>query len=311
MRDTFGREIRYLRLSITTRCNLDCVYCGKAACEKRATELSPDELGRIARAFAACGIERVRITGGEPLVRADVCEIVRVVRQNGDFSRVSLTTNGVLLADCAEKLAQAGLTDVNVSLDSTDHHVYRKLTGSDALRRVLDGIDSARDAGLSPIKINAVLMRGVNDDGAEALVDLARREPIDVRFIELMPFADPAETARLRVTGEELLSRFPFLEPVGALEGTARYYKAPGFAGRVGLISPVTRKFCADCDRIRVLSDGCVKPCLGFDETFDLKPWLSDPAALEQAARDAILRKPAGHDFTAHAPRPGLNNTGG
>ena len=310
MRDAFGREIRYLRVSITTRCNLRCVYCGKETCEKRDEELTPEALEKIVRAFARTGVERVRVTGGEPLVRPDVCEIVRRVADAGGFSRVSLTTNGVLLGQYAKELKDAGLTDVNVSLDSTDENVYRLLTGTDALGRVLDGIAEAEKAGL-PVKINAGLMRGVNDDGAGALIELARTRRIDVRFIELMPFSDPEETKKVRVTGDELLARFQLLGKAGPLEGTARYCEAPGFAGRVGLISPVTRRFCASCDRVRLLSDGSVKPCLGFDETYDLKPYLDDPERLERAVREAVLPKPAGHDFENKAPQPGLNNTGG
>ncbi len=311
MKDDFGREISYLRVSVTQRCNLNCVYCGKTDCAKKETELSPETFYVIAKAFAACGIKKIRITGGEPLVRGDICEIVRLFRGLPEIGTLSLTTNGVYLAQYAARLKEAGLDSVNISLDSTDEGVYRHLTGADALRRVLEGVDAARAAGLSPVRINAVLMRGVNDDGAGALIDLARRLPIDVRFIELMPFSAEGEDPLLRITGEEILRRFPFLEPAESGGGTAEYYTAEGFAGRVGLISPVTRKFCGDCSRIRLLSDGRVKPCLGYDTTYDLKPYLGDEERLREEIGKIIRKKPAGHSFDTQSGPRGLNRTGG
>ncbi|MBQ6018741.1 MAG: GTP 3',8-cyclase MoaA [Clostridia bacterium] len=311
MKDDFGREISYLRVSVTQRCNLNCVYCGKTDCEKKETELSPDVFRILAGAFAACGIKKIRVTGGEPLVRGDICEIIRLMRGLPGIETVSLTTNGVYLKQYAAALKDAGLDSVNISLDSTDEGVYRHLTGADALRRVLEGIDAARNAGLSPVKLNAVLMRGVNDDGAEALIDLARKQPIDVRFIELMPFSEQGENAALRITGEEILRRFPFLKPSDADGGTAEYYTGEGFAGRVGLISPVTRKFCDGCNRIRLLSDGRVKPCLGYDTTYDLMPYLGDEARLPEEIKKIIRKKPAGHSFDTRSGGRGLNRTGG
>ena len=204
------------------------------------------------------------------------------------------------------------MDSVNVSLDSADEGVYRHLTGADALSKVLEGIAAAGDAGLSPIKINAVLMKGVNADGAGDLIDLARTQALDVRFIELMPFSDPGEDARLRVTGEEILQNFPFLTPTGETEGTAVYYAGEGFMGRVGLISPVSQKFCNGCNRIRLLSDGKLRPCLGYDTAFDLKPYLDDEKKLAEAVKKAILAKPAGHNFArSGGPEHGLNKTGG
>ena len=310
MRDAFGREIRYLRVSITTRCNLRCVYCGKESCEKRDEELTPEALEKIVRAFARTGVERVRVTGGEPLVRPDVCEIVRRVAGAGGFSRVSLTTNGVLLGQYAKELKDAGLTDVNVSLDSTDENVYRLLTGTDALGRVLDGIAEAEKAGL-PVKINAVLMRGVNDDGAGALIELARTRRIDVRFIELMPFSDAGEDKARVVTNDELRKRFSFLRPLGVRDGTAELYTADGFRGRVGFISPISHRFCHACNRMRLLSDGRVKLCLGDETTVDLRPLVGKREELLRAVRSCIRNKPAGHRFGEQAQPHGLNRTGG
>jgi cyclic pyranopterin phosphate synthase len=312
MLDAFGREITYLRVSVTERCNLNCVYCGKEECAKRDAELTPGQIEKIVRAAAACGVTKVRLTGGEPLVRDDICEIAERIRGIPGVKTLSLTTNGVYLRKYAAALKAAGVDSVNVSLDSADGSTYRHLTGADVLHKVLDGIDAARAAGLSPIKINAVLMKGVNADGAGKLIDLARTEALDVRFIELMPFSDPGEDKNLRVTGEEILRDFPFLKPTGETEGTAVYYAAPGFSGRVGLISPVSKKFCKSCNRIRLLSDGFIRPCLGYDTAFDLKPYLDDEEKLLEAVQKAILAKPAGHDFTgAGGDLHAMNKIGG
>ena len=311
MKDRFGREISYLRVSVTQRCNLNCVYCGKEDCEKKETELSPAVIEELVRAFAACGIRKVRVTGGEPLVRGDLCEILGKLRAIDGVETLALTTNGVYLAQYAEQLKQAGLDSVNISLDSTDGSTYRHLTGADVLQRVFAGIDAAQAAGLSPIKVNAVLMKGVNSDGAGNLINLAKTRNIDVRFIELMPFSDAGETDALRVTGSEILQAFPFLQPIDHEEGTARYYSAPGFLGRIGLIDPISRKFCANCSRIRLLADGKVKPCLGEDAVYDLLPFLGDPHALREEAARIIQQKPAGHHFASQSVTHGLNKTGG
>ena len=312
MKDRYNREIDYLRVSVTQRCNLNCIYCGKSDCGKKQTELSLDEIARLVRAFALCGIRKVRVTGGEPLVRRDVVQIVERIAATPGIETVGLTTNGVLLEQYAAPLADAGLQSVNISLDSTDGSTYRHLTGADVLGRVLRGIDEAQKAGLSPIKLNAVLMKGVNADSAPALVRLAETNPIDVRFIELMPFAENGDADKLRVTGDELLQAFPFLQPLDTKEnGTAVYYGAPGFCGRVGLISPVSHPFCDRCSRVRLLCDGTVKPCLAFDKTYDLKPYLHDDAALTAAIGAIIMQKPAGHAFQTAPPQHGLNRTGG
>lgn len=311
MKDNFGREITYLRVSVTQRCNLNCVYCGKEDCAKKGEELSPAEIKTIVSAFAKCGINKVRITGGEPLVRGDICEIVKQIRSINGISTVALTTNGVYLKEYAKELKAAGLDSVNVSLDSTDGSTYRHLTGADVLYKVMEGIDEAEKVGLSPIKINAVLMKGVNSDGAGALINLAKERNIDLRFIELMPFSDSGEDESLIVTGEEILNEFPFLQPLNITEGTAQYYAADGFKGRVGLISPVSKKFCNDCNRIRLLSDGKVKPCLGYDTAYDVMPYINDENELFYKIRDIIAKKPAGHNFKKEKPAHGLNKIGG
>ena len=311
VKDKFGREISYLRISITQRCNLNCVYCGKEDCAKKAVELSPETYFKIAKAFAKCGIKKVRITGGEPLVRNDVAEIVKLIRSIPEIETIALTTNGVYLKKYAKALKEAGLESVNISLDSTDGSTYRHLTGADVLGKVMEGIEIAEQAGLSPIKINAVLMKGVNSDGAEALVSLAKTKKNDVRFIELMPFSDDADNSGLLVTGDEILEQFPFLEPTDSEEGVAKYYAGVDFKGRVGLISPVSHKFCDECNRIRLLCDGKVKPCLGYDDAFDIMPYINDEKELIRNIENIILKKPAGHHFENKNISHGLNRTGG
>ncbi len=311
MKDSFGREITYLRVSVTQRCNLNCVYCGKSDCAKKETELSPDTIEKLVRAFAKCGINKIRITGGEPLVRSDICEIAGRIRSVEGVETLALTTNGVYLAQYARELKSVGLDSVNISLDSTDGSTYRHLTGADVLKKVLEGIDAAERAGISPVKINAVLMKGVNSDGAGDLVNLAKDRIIDVRFIELMPFSDKGEDSSLIVTGDEILREFPFLKPVESEESTAKYYSAEGFKGRVGLISPITHKFCSSCNRIRLLSDGRVKPCLGYETAYDILQFIDDENKLLEEVKNIILKKPAGHSFGNENAGHGLNRTGG
>ena len=311
MKDSFGREISYLRISVTQRCNLNCVYCGKTDCAKKETELSPENYYKIAKAFAKSGIKKIRITGGEPLVRSDICEIVKLIRSIPEIKTLSLTTNGVYLKQYAKDLKDSGLDSVNISLDSTDTSTYRHLTGADVLKKVLDGIDEAEKVGLSPIKINAVLMKGVNDNGTERLINLANKRKIDVRFIELMPFSDEGENPSLIVTGDEILKQFPFLKPIESEEGTADYYSADGFKGRVGLINPVTHKFCDKCNRVRLLSDGKVKPCLGYDTAYDIMPFIDNEEELINKIKEIIKKKPAGHSFENKNASHGLNKTGG
>lgn len=311
MKDSFGRDITYLRVSVTERCNLNCVYCGKTDCAKKENELTAGEIAAIASAFADSGVTKIRLTGGEPLVRKDICTIAARLRALPGLRTLALTTNGVYLQQYAGPLKQAGVDSVNVSLDSTDGSVYRKLTGADVLQRVLGGIEEARRVGLTPVKINAVLMRGVNEDSADALIDLARTQAVDVRFIELMPFSDAGEDAARVVTNNALLARFPFLQPLHMRDGTAEMYTSPGFCGRVGFISPISHRFCGTCNRMRLLSDGRVKLCLGDETTVDLRPLVGQPDKLAAAVRDCIQRKPAGHRFGEQTQPHGLNRTGG
>lgn len=316
MIDSYGREINYLRVSVTKRCNLNCTYCG-AQKEKENNELTVEEIEKIVKAFARCGINKVRLTGGEPLVRSDICRIAESISRIEGIEKLALTTNGISLKRYAQPLKKAGVTAVNISLDTTDKERFRAITGYDGLDKVYEGIEECERVGLSPLRINAVLIRGQNDADAESLIDIARKKKIDVRFIELMPFSDEGDNERLVIKREEILERFPFLKPV-THKGTAfeksvaRYYEGEGFKGRIGFITPISDKFCSECNRIRLLSDGKVKVCLGSDEVIDLKPYLEDEKLLEEAVRKAILSKPMEHKFSCgYGASHGLNRIGG
>ncbi len=316
MIDGYKRKINYLRVSVTKRCNLNCTYCG-AECEKDS-ELTKEEILKFVGTFAKLGIEKVRLTGGEPLVRSDICEIAEGISKTEGIKKLALTTNGVLLAKYAERLKEAGVNAVNISLDTTDKEQYKRITGFDLLDKVYEGIDEAERVGLSPIRLNAVLIRGQNDDQTEKLISIARDRKIDVRFIELMPFSDAGDNERLVIKGEEILAEFSYLKAVednkkkGFERSVARYYTAEGFKGRIGFITPVSDKFCGECNRIRLLSDGKVKPCLGCERVFDLKAYLDDEELLVKKAKEAILAKPMEHQFSCgYGHSHGLNKIGG
>lgn len=295
MKDNYGREINYLRVSLTQRCQLNCVYCGRKPPD--TCELSPAEIEKAVGLFARCGIKKVRLTGGEPLMRSDIPEIVSRIKNIGGIEKVALTTNGIRLADNMKALASAGLDAVNVSLDSADREGYKAVTGSDRLDKVLEGISAAVGCGGMTVRINAVLMKGINDNAADGLIELAHDDPVDVRFIELMPFG--GDSSRL-VTGNEIVAARPFLKLCEKQEkgSPAVYYSADGYKGKIGFISPVSAKFCAECSRIRLLSDGSIRPCLGYPGLFVLRPYLDDEEKALEIIRNAILSKPAAHVFS-------------
>ncbi len=316
MIDSYGRKINYLRVSVTKRCNLNCSYCG-ACNEKDDTELTAQQIEKIVKAFAECGITKVRLTGGEPLVRKDICDIAERISRIDGIKKLALTTNGIRLKELAKSLKQAGVTAINISLDTTDEKQYRQLTGYDGLSRVFEGIDECEGVGLSPIRLNAVLIRGQNGSEAESLISIAKDRKIDVRFIELMPFSDEGENERLVIKGEEILRQFPFLKPVNSdktdfEKSVAKYYEADGFKGRIGFITPISDKFCSECNRIRLLSDGKVKACLGNDAVIDLMDVIDDEALLKERVKEAIFSKPMEHKFSCgYGKNHGLNKIGG
>jgi len=301
MNDRFGRTITYLRLSLTERCTLKCAYCraGEGICPKKG-ELSRDEFLRIVRAFAAVGVKKVRLTGGEPMLRRDLIPIISGIRAIEGIEEITMTTNGQHLAGQCRALREAGLDRLNISVDSLKPERYTAITGGGSLALVLAGIEEAFAAGFSSLKLNVVLLRGQNDDETADFIALTKDRPISVRFIEYMPLGE-TDQASHRVTGAELLKKHPQLVPVEpAYPGQpARDYQMPGYVGRVGLIDPMSHRFCADCNRVRVMSDGMIRPCLGSNEEFSLKEALeqTDDNALHAVIARAIALKPETHCF--------------
>ena len=295
MTDQFGRKINYLRLSVTDECNLRCRYCMPGACimGKPEKELSCDELIEITRASIGCGINKIRITGGEPLIRPDILEITDAVAALDGITEVCLTTNGTLLSEYADGLKKAGLARLNISLDSLDGACFRGVSRGGSLNSVLEGLRSAVDAGFKRIKINTVLMEGINDHEIPTLAELTLQNDIDLRFIELMPIGECSEWSRNHfMETSAVLQALPLLEETG-MDGVARRYHLPGILGTIGLISPLSSHFCHSCNRIRVTSDGKIKPCLHSSEEYNLRG-LSG-TELKKAISSAIGQKPQRH----------------
>ncbi len=315
MLDNFGREITYLRLSVTERCSLRCLYCraDEGLCPKQV-ELNARDLVRIVDACADLGINRVRLTGGEPLLRRDIVQIVSGIRANSKIRDISLTTNAQMLAEVAAGLKQAGLDRVNISLDSLKPDVFHQMTGGD-LEKVKAGINASIEAGLYPIKINVVLVRGWNDLEVDDFMALTRDHALDVRFIEYMPIGEGSQSQNLRVDNSKILQEHPALQPVPPRNPgqPSRDYQIPGYKGRVGFISPISHQFCADCNRIRVMSDGTLRTCLGQEQEISLVQALAEgDEALKEKIRTAVLSKSAGHNFrTAQLNARGMSKIGG
>lgn len=315
MFDNCGREISYLRLSVTERCTLRCMYCrADEGCCPKQVELNARDLVRIADACVDLGITRVRLTGGEPLLRRDIVQIVSGIRANPKIRELSLTTNAQMLAEVAAGLKQAGLDRVNISLDSLKPDVFHQMTGGD-LEKVKAGITASIEAGLNPIKINVVLVRGWNDLEVDDFIDLTKDHALDVRFIEYMPIGEGSRSEFLRVDNSKILEEHPTLQPVPPRNPgqPSRDFQIPGYKGRVGFISPISHQFCADCNRIRVISDGTLRTCLGQESEISLVQALADgDEALKETIKTAVLNKPAGHNFrSSHLNARGMRKIGG
>lgn len=322
MLDQYGREINYLRLSITPRCNLNCIYCRPGYCPTgfdpyaQAQLMTPDEIDRLVGVLVGLGINKVRLTGGEPLVRNDLEEIIARITRHPEIKDLSLTTNGQDLAGRAAALKKAGLMRINISLDSLREERFKAITGNGSLQLVLDGIDASLAAGLNPVKLNTVLMRGINDDELDSLFELTRNRPLALRLIELMPMNDSSADPGQLITGTEILARYPQLTRVAdSYAGQpSEDYRLPGHVGTIGLIRPISHRFCHICNRIRITADGKIKGCLGKDDETDLRPFFAQPD--DQAMRDfiaaSIYAKPLGHQFeTLEQPARGMDRTGG
>ncbi|MFZ6026762.1 MAG: GTP 3',8-cyclase MoaA [Chloroflexota bacterium] len=305
--DRFGRSIHYLRISLTDHCNLRCVYCMPEDMTFRpnAALMQDDEVVTLVRLFAGLGFDKFRLTGGEPTVRANVVDLVRQMAAISGVERLSMTTNGVLLSRLAQPLKEAGLQRVNISLDSLDPGKFRRLTRWGSLEDVWAGIEAADAAGLMPIKLNAVIVRGYNETDVAPLAALTLAHPWQVRFIEMMPFATINEFQVSQViTADEMKAQIETalgpLEAVngGKLDGEARLFRLPGAQGDVGFISSVTEPFCASCTRARLTADGRLRLCLLREGEIDLLTPLRHGASLADLRRlilDGIWLKPWGH----------------
>lgn len=296
MNDGFGRRIKYLRLSVTDLCQLRCQYCMPAEGVRKIEHsdiLSVEECIEMARACAALGVTKVRLTGGEPLVRRGITDICAGIAAIPGVEELCLTTNAVLLEKYAAQLRDAGVTRLNISLDTLDAEKYRRITRVGDIETVFRGLDAADSAGFEHTKINCVLMGGVNDDEIRDMIGLTREREIEVRFIELMPIGECAGWDEARfIPGSTVLDRAPELREEG-VSGVTTVYRMPGYAGTVGLISPMSHKFCSGCDKIRITSDGLLKPCLHSADEIPLRGRHGE--ALEAAIRDAIMSKPQSH----------------
>ena len=304
MKDSFGRDITYLRLSVTELCDLRCRYCmpEEGVCKKRHEQmLTEDEMIRAVQAAAKLGIRRVRVTGGEPLTKPNILSICERAAGVPGIEEIAVTTNGVALPRLAASLRAAGVKRVNISLDTLNPEKYAYITRRGKLEDALKGLHAALEAGFDKVKINAVLIGGFNEDEIPALAALTEQYPVDVRFIELMPMPGSADF------GPE--SYIPVSRVLEALpqavqeqdEGVARLYRLPGAPGRIGLISPVSQHFCAACNRLRLTADGKIKPCLHSAEEISIKGL--DDEGMARAFRAAILGKPACHaELNAQSP---------
>lgn len=308
--DRFGRNINYLRISLTDRCNLRCVYCMPEDMTFRPSSeiMQNDEILQLVRLLAGMGFHKYRLTGGEPTVRAGIVDIVRGMREIPGVGEVSMTTNGVLLARLADQLAAAGLARCNISVDTLNPDRFRKITRWGSLDDVMAGVRAAEAAGLLPIKINAVVARGFNEDDVVDLARLTIGNDWHVRYIEMMPFGEVAGFAQAQmVTEEEVMGRIagelgPLdLQNGGRLQGEARVYRLRGAQGTVGFISSVTAPFCAACTRARLTADGRLRLCLLRDGELDVLTPLragATQAEMEDLVREAIWWKPWGHGLS-------------
>ena len=308
--DSLGRNINYLRLSVTDRCNMRCFYCmPKEGIINKGHEavLTYEELLLIAETAVGLGIEKIRITGGEPLVRSDIITFLGRLSVIPGLRHLALTTNGLLLSEMAADLYKSGVQRLNVSLDSLNAQTFSDITRGGDLKKVLAGLEIAEQAGFPPPKINCVIMRGVNDEEILNFAEMSRVRGNSIRFIEYMPAAKEDDWQRYCISGEEIMERIAArytLEQIdkGAFSGPSRDFRISGARGSIGIITAVSGHFCSECNRIRVTSTGQAKGCLFADAKTDLIPWLRPPdrEGLAKVLRGIVSTKPERHDISQH-----------
>lgn len=311
--DRFGRMVNYVRISVTDRCDFRCVYCMSEEMEfvPRAQLLTLEEIAFISRAFTELGVRKIRITGGEPLVRRNIIKLFRDIGKLSGLSELVLTTNGSQLAHMAADLKQAGVKRINISLDSLDTDKFRRITRTGDLSKVMAGIDAALRTGFKRVKINAVILKNRNHDEVTDLVQFAMDRKIDISFIEEMPLGMIGDHDRAEAyyssdeIRRDLEQTFTLIATTESTGGPSKYFRVPGTNTRVGFISPHSHNFCDTCNRVRVTCEGRLLLCLGQEHSVDLRHvirgWPGDIEKLKQTIRDAMLIKPEGHEFDLNA----------
>ncbi|MBW6411549.1 GTP 3',8-cyclase MoaA [Clostridium weizhouense] len=303
MIDSYGRRINYLRISVTELCNLRCKYCmpekGINKCSHKEI-LRIEEFLKIAKSFVNNGIDKIRITGGEPLVRKGVLTLIKGISRIEGVKDLAMTTNGLLLKEYAKDLKEAGLNRVNISLDTLNESKYKEITNGGDLNKVLEGIEEAKKVGLTPIKLNVVLVKDFNEDEIEDFINLTKDHEIDVRFIELMPIGDLKYWALNKYLSNDIvLEKNKELIKIENEDKSspAKYYKLPNGKGRVGIINPISCKFCENCNRLRLTADGKVKTCLHSDDEIDIGKVLRNGENIDDAIVEIIKNKPKEHNL--------------
>ncbi|MEG0773951.1 GTP 3',8-cyclase MoaA [Clostridium sp.] len=302
MIDKRGRKINYLRISLTDRCNLRCIYCmpddkyNVKTCEET---INFQDILKVIKASAALGVTKVRFTGGEPLIVKGIEKLIYETSKVCGIEDISLTTNGILLGDMAEELKRVGLTRVNISLDTLNEKKYDVITRGGKVGKVKEAIEKCISLGIKPVKINSVLMKGINDNEIEDFIALTKEFPIQVRFIELMPIGEGAKLFKDNfISSKEIIERHPELISLEKEKNaTAELYKVLGAQGKIGFINPLSCKFCGDCNRIRLTSEGGIKPCLHSEEEFSIKPYVNDETLLVNKLESIIYNKPLEHNL--------------
>lgn len=300
MKDRYGRKINYLRISVTDLCNLRCKYCmPEDGVEKINHDdiLTVEEIIKIADTFSKLGVDKIRLTGGEPLVKKGILDIVKGIGMIDGIKDFTMTTNGVLLEEYAEDLKKYGLDRVNISLDTLDKEKYKEITRGGDIEKVFKGIEACKKIGLTPIKINTVVMKGFNDDEIDNFIEWSKNDDIDIRFIELMPIGEAVEYKDKYLSNEEIINSHKELVPIlkNDISSPADYYKVQGGKGRIGFINPISCKFCDDCNRLRLTSRGTIKTCLHSEEEYDVKEFLDEDLITRFV--ELIFKKPEKHNL--------------
>lgn len=307
MKDQFAREINYMRVSVTDRCNLRCIYCMPeegVPCVSHSDILSYDEIARVCRIGSELGIRKIKLTGGEPLVRRGLPGLVRMIKDLPDIDEVTLTTNGILLKSQLDDLVAAGLDAVNISMDTLDREEYVRITRSGDIQDVLDGLEAALSCGKLKVKINCVPLQNISAETYVRLAMLAKERDLDVRFIEMMPIGLGSmfrgrSSAELMSFLEEQFGKAEF-DSAERGNGPAVYYSFPDFSGKIGLISAMTHQFCSSCNRVRLTSEGMLKLCLQYNTGVDLRTMIrsgADDDKIRKVMEHAVYEKPASHHF--------------